>query len=83
MKLVRLLKQTRQEAFVIGGARIYELTFPRAERLLLTRVHADVAGDVYFPEVDWNRWQLTEEEHCAADDKNDFPHTYQVHERKS
>lgn len=77
----RLLQQDRHEAFVIGGARIYEMTFPRAQRLLLTRVHAEVDGDVYLPPVDWTQWNLVEEESAAADDKNDYAHTYQVFER--
>ncbi|MGI9427473.1 MAG: dihydrofolate reductase [Bythopirellula sp.] len=77
----RLLQQDRHEAFVIGGARIYEMTLPRAQRLLLTRVHAEVDGDVYFPSVDWTQWNLVEEESAAADDKNDYAHTYQVFER--
>lgn len=69
------------EAFVIGGAKIYETTFPSAQRLLLTRVHADVEGDVFFPEVNWEEWNMVEEELCAADEKNDYAHTYQVFER--
>lgn len=69
------------ELFVIGGARIYELTLPRADRLLLTRVHAEVEGDVFFPDVNWDQWRLTSEESLAADKKNDFAHTYQVFER--
>jgi len=79
----RLLKQARREVFVIGGARIYEMMFSCVDRLLLTRVHAEVEGDVYFPEVDWGEWRLIEEETCAADEKNDFAHTYQIFERRS
>ncbi len=69
------------EVFVIGGARIYEMMFSCIDRLMLTRVHAEVEGDVYFPEVKWDEWRLVEEESCAADEKNDFAHTYQVFER--
>ena len=72
-----------EEAFIIGGARIYEMTFARAQRLLLTRVHADVDGDVYFPPVDWDQWSLVNEESVAADDNNDYPHTYQIYQRVS
>ena len=70
------------EAFIIGGARIYEMCLPRADRLLVTRVHAQIEGDVHFPQVDWNAWQLLEEEPHAADEKNDYPHTYQIWQRK-
>ena len=70
------------EVFVIGGAGIYEMLLPRADRLLLTRVHAKAQGDAFFPQVNWTAWKLLEEEKHPADDKNDFPHTYQVYERK-
>lgn len=69
------------EVFVIGGAGIYELTLPQADRLLLTRVHATVEGEVCFPEVNWDEWRLIEEESHPADEKNDHAHTYQVLER--
>ena len=69
------------DVFVIGGARIYEMVFPSVDSLLLTRVHADVAGDVFFPAVDWDQWRLIVTEHHPADAKNDFAHTYQAFER--
>jgi len=71
------------EVFVIGGARVYEMVFPRVDRLQLTRVHAEVDGDVFFPTVNWDEWHLVEEEQHPADAKNDFAHTYQVFERVS
>jgi dihydrofolate reductase len=70
------------EAFIIGGAGIYEMCLPRADRLLVTRVHAQIEGDVHFPQVDWNAWQLIEETDHGADDNNDYPHTYQLWQRK-
>lgn len=73
----------QQEAFVIGGARIYEMCLPRTDRLYVTRVHAEVTGDVSFTDVDWDAWQLVSEESKAADDKNDFDHTYQIWQRNN
>ena len=37
------------EVFVIGGEAIFREVLPRADRLYLTLVHAEVDGDVYFP----------------------------------
>ena len=79
----RNLPNPRDEAFVIGGARIYEMCLPRAQRLLVTRVHADVAGDVSFPEFDWKQWHLEQEEKHTADDKNEYPFTFQAWQRKA
>jgi len=77
----RKVEENSGEVFVIGGARIYEMSLPRADRLLLTRVHAKVEGDVSFPEVNWDEWQLIEETASEADEKNDFAHTHQVFQR--
>ena len=54
------------EAFVIGGAEVYALALPLADRLYLTRVHADVEGDVRFPVYDPQEWvEVAREEHAA------------------
>jgi dihydrofolate reductase len=52
-KLNLSLSLNSKSIFVIGGAQIYEATLPFAKRLLLTEIHADFEGDVYFPK--WNR----------------------------
>jgi dihydrofolate reductase len=47
-----------EEVFVIGGAEIYALALPRADRLLLTELHQAFEGDAFFPP--WPREQFTE-----------------------
>ncbi len=71
------------EAFVIGGAQIYELALPRADRLYVTHVEAEVEGDTFFPSFDWSEWQRVEETHHAADTKNQFPHRFCIYDRIS
>lgn len=46
------------EVYVMGGERIYEMFLPLAERLEITIVHRDFEGDSFFPEVNWNEWNL-------------------------
>lgn len=48
----------QDEVFIVGGAEIYSLALPRAKRLYLTLVHADVEGDTYFPEWNDGAWEL-------------------------
>lgn len=55
------------EVFVIGGAQIYALALPRADRIYLTRVHRSVKGDTFFPELDATQWAET-----ARDDRDGF-----------
>jgi dihydrofolate reductase len=58
------------EAFVAGGAEVFALALPLADRLYLTRVHARVDGDVCFPPLREQEWvEVAREEH-AADERH-------------
>lgn len=70
------------EVFILGGSEIFRLTLPVADRLYLTRVEADVEGDVHFPEIDPEEWVLVSREELGADEKNDYPTTYLVYDRR-
>lgn len=71
-----------EEIMVIGGASFYEQMLPQADRLYLTCVDADIAGDAWFPEFDASQWQEVERIHHPADDKNPYPHDYVILDRK-
>jgi dihydrofolate reductase len=70
------------EPFVIGGAELYALALPRANRLYVTRVHAETEGDTYFPPFEGDQWSLVDEKHRPADERNASAMTFQVYERK-
>jgi dihydrofolate reductase len=69
------------EIMVIGGALVYAQTLPLAERLYLTRVEADVPGDVWFPEWGTRDWILDWEETHPADAEHAWPYCFQRWER--
>lgn len=69
------------EAFIIGGATIYEQALPLADRLYVTLVEAEVDGDTSFPEIDAAQWQLVSEEAHKADLKNDWPYRFLIYDR--
>jgi dihydrofolate reductase len=69
------------ELFVIGGAEIYRLAMPRAERMYVTRVSADVDGDAYFQDSLGDNWQLVESIAHEADAKNDYPFVFEIYQR--
>nr|AIA16678.1 Dihydrofolate reductase [uncultured bacterium] len=54
------LKDT--EVYVIGGAQIFSATADRAEKMYITHIHNEYKGDVYFPKIDWNKWEKIEEQ---------------------
>lgn len=47
------------EVFVVGGAQVYAVALPLADRLVLTHVDLAPEGDTYLPDVDWARWHET------------------------
>ncbi|MDP1932262.1 MAG: type 3 dihydrofolate reductase [Gammaproteobacteria bacterium] len=72
-----------EEVVVIGGAEIYALALPRADRLYMTQVHADVDGDAHFPAFNLDEWQeLTREDHQASD-PNPYDYSFIILERKT
>jgi dihydrofolate reductase len=60
------------EICVIGGGEIYRAFLPRATRLELTHVEAEVEGDASFPRIDRDAWTLVFEERHPSDDAH--PH---------
>ncbi|HET9159846.1 MAG TPA: dihydrofolate reductase [Caulobacteraceae bacterium] len=69
------------EVCVIGGAALFALALPKARRLYVTEVEADVEGDVLFPTFDEAGWREVAREHHLADDKNQYPFTIRTLER--
>ncbi len=47
----------RCEAFVIGGAALFEAALPLARRFHLTRVHREYEGDTYLAGFDESEWE--------------------------
>lgn len=70
------------ELFVAGGASIYAATLPLCDRVYLTRVAAEIEGDVRFPETDFSAWHELQREELGTDEKNQYPTTYVVYARR-
>jgi dihydrofolate reductase len=71
-----------EEVCVIGGAALFELALPRARRIYVTEVQAEVQGDVAFPAFDESAWTEVRREERAAGEGDDFPFVFRVLERK-
>jgi dihydrofolate reductase len=69
------------EVCVIGGASLFELAVPRARRIYLTEVLADVQGDVTLAPLDPSGWTVVREEAHPAGEADDFPFVFKVLER--
>jgi dihydrofolate reductase len=68
----RALAAGAAELCVIGGAEVFALALALATRIYLTRVHAVVAGDVYFPLRDFSAWRESQLVQHAADERHAY-----------
>jgi len=69
------------QIMIIGGARLYAATLAWAGKLYITEVHAEIAGDVYFPDFDRTQWREVERRDFKADDKNEYDYSFVDMER--
>ncbi len=67
---LNLIKDLNQEVFIIGGSKIYELFEPWATSLMITRVLKDFEGDAFFPDINWNNWQIKSKEDFLDEKSN-------------
>jgi len=70
-----------EEIMVMGGSNLYAQLLPRADRLYLTEVHADIDGDASFPDFDRQRWRELSRESHSSDERNQYPFDFVVLER--
>ncbi len=71
------------EVMIVGGATLYAQILPRAQRMYLTLVHANLAGDAFFPDFDNREWRELERESHAEDERNLYPYTFLTLQRES
>ena len=69
------------ECFVTGGADIYALALPRADRLYETLIDADIDGDTFFPPYDASQFTLVAKEDFDADEEHAFAFSIRVLDR--
>jgi dihydrofolate reductase len=72
----------RDEVCVIGGVSLFELALPKARRIYLTEVHAEVEGDVRLQGFDESQWREVRSQDYPAGEDDDFAFTLRVLERK-
>jgi dihydrofolate reductase len=72
-----------KEIFIIGGGEIYRQALSLADTVYLTRVHAELEGDTFFPELPTTDWQLASNDDFETDEKHAYPFSIQVWKRKT
>jgi len=73
---------TGEEVFVAGGAQIYQQTLALANRLYLTLIDGEFAGDAHFPPFDELDWQLMSKQQHTPTETVPYSYSFLVYERK-
>jgi dihydrofolate reductase len=74
-------RRGESELFIAGGAEVYRQALPLADRIYLTRIEADFAGDARFPEIPAAEWRLAESEGHPLAGTPPVPFRFEVWER--
>lgn len=67
--------------FIIGGGEIFRMSMELADKIELTRVHGSFDADVFFPEIDPKKWELTHSNFHEKDEKHAYAFTYLTYSR--
>ncbi|MDQ6990116.1 MAG: type 3 dihydrofolate reductase [Mariprofundaceae bacterium] len=70
--------KSHDELMVMGGAEIYRMLLPHANRLYITHIEQRFTGDTWFPEFDLSAWHLLHQETHPSDDKNKYPYRFEI-----
>jgi dihydrofolate reductase len=64
--------KNENEVFIIGGGEIYRQSIDRVDNIYITTVNTVIDGDVYFPEIDLDKFKLVWESEHKSDQMNKF-----------
>lgn len=72
-----------EEVFVIGGAQVFDIFLPYANKVHVTTIHERFEGDTFYAPQKFSApaWTKTAEIKGKVNDKNPYPHTFFTYER--
>ena len=70
------------EIMLIGGAKLYASLMKYCDRMYITEVDAMIEGDAHFPAIRCDEWELISETAHPQGEKDDFPFTVRLYERR-
>ncbi|MDR1950692.1 MAG: dihydrofolate reductase [Bacteroidales bacterium] len=76
------LCDNNKENFICGGASIYRQFLPLVDKLYLTVVYKDFEADTFFPEINYDEWNLIEKSEKLFDEKTQLTYAYLTYVRK-
>jgi len=75
---IKLAKKEQKKIFIIGGGMVYKYALEQnlVDIIYLTRIHAKIKGDIFFPELDMNQWSKIEEHFHPKDENHKYNFTF-------
>ncbi|WP_342387585.1 dihydrofolate reductase [Salinicoccus bachuensis] len=82
-EILALEKENGEDLYIIGGATLFRMFEDEVDALYRTVIHDTFEGDTYFPaDFDYSPFERVEAWPGPVDEKNRYPHTYEVWRRK-
>jgi len=81
--IAKAKKENFKEVFIIGGGEIYKQSMSIANKIYMTRVHANFDADTFFPVINVRKWKLVSNEDCTKDSKHAYDYSFQLWEKKA
>jgi dihydrofolate reductase len=77
------LAGTDKEIFFIGGGLIYKQAIAKADKMYLTWIDGEIQGDTFFPQINFDEWEIIEKEDFPPENDCPFPYSFVTYKRKS
>lgn len=71
-----------EEILLIGGGELFKQYLPKADKLYLTQIQAEIEGDTFFPQLNWDEWKIEYDEYRQADENNVYDLRFLILARK-
>jgi dihydrofolate reductase len=80
-KAYNLNKNIANEVAIIGGGYLFRDSIHSFNKLVLTRVNCSIDGDVYYPEIDFNNWELVSSEKFLKNEDNQYDFAVETYKK--
>ena len=74
-------QNNHDEIAIIGGGYLFRDSINIFTKLVLTRVNCSIEGDVFYPEIDFNRWKLEGKEDFFKNDDNQYDFSIETYSK--
>ncbi len=77
-KALEIAQKDNRKIFIIGGGKVYEYALENnlVDIIYLTRVHATIQGDIFFPKIDMKSWNTINKKFHQKDQNHKYAFTF-------